>query len=120
MQHLDFTQVTYPEDVAESREVIRSLLASEREMARFEKRYIHRTGNILWADVSTTLLRDVNGEPLYMITSIADITEQKLVERLLALQAALLDLANDSILVRDMENKVVFWNRGAGAIVRLD
>ncbi len=120
MQHLDFTQVTYPEDVAESREVIRSLLASEREMARFEKRYIHRTGNILWADVSTTLLRDVNGEPLYMITSIADITEQKLVERLLARQAALLDLANDSILVRDMENKVVFWNLGCGAIVRLD
>jgi PAS domain S-box-containing protein len=80
MQHLDFTQVTYPEDVAESREVIRSLLASEREKIRFEKRYIHRTGKILWADVSTTLLRDINGAPLYLITSIADITEHKLAE----------------------------------------
>jgi light-regulated signal transduction histidine kinase (bacteriophytochrome) len=60
--------------------VIRSVLANEHEKIRFEKRYIHRTGKILWADVSTTLLRDVNGAPLYLITSIADITERKRAE----------------------------------------
>ena len=31
----------------------------------------------------------------------------------LAEQAALLDLAHDAIVVRDMDNKVLFWNRGA-------
>jgi diguanylate cyclase (GGDEF)-like protein/PAS domain S-box-containing protein len=31
----------------------------------------------------------------------------------LAEQAALLDLAHDAIVVRDMQNRVVFWNRGA-------
>jgi PAS domain S-box-containing protein len=81
MQHLDFAQVTYPEDVAESKEVVRSVLANEREKIRFEKRYIHKTGKILWADVNTTLLRDVNGTPLYLITSIADINEHKLAEK---------------------------------------
>jgi PAS domain S-box-containing protein len=80
MQQLDFTQVTYLEDLAKSREVIRSLLANEREKIRFEKRYIHRTGKILWVDVNTTLLKDASGAPLYMISSIADITEQKLAE----------------------------------------
>jgi len=33
----------------------------------------------------------------------------------LAEQAALLDLAHDAILVRDLDNRILFWNRGAQA-----
>lgn len=32
----------------------------------------------------------------------------------LAEQAALLDLADDAILVRTLEGKILFWNHGAG------
>ncbi|MGD0004950.1 MAG: PAS domain S-box protein [Anaerolineaceae bacterium] len=74
MQRLNFTQVTYPADIAVSQESIRALLAGEDEMFRFEKRYIHKTGKLVWADVGTTLIRDANGAPLYLITSISDIT----------------------------------------------
>jgi len=35
-------------------------------------------------------------------------SEQKISE-----QAALLDIATDAILVRDLENKILFWNKGA-------
>ncbi len=80
MQQLDIAQVTHPDDVAASREFIRSLMAGEQNACRFEKRYIHKSGTIVWADVSSMLLRDEQGTPLHLITSIVDITERKKAE----------------------------------------
>ncbi|MBI5484974.1 MAG: PAS domain S-box protein [Deltaproteobacteria bacterium] len=64
MQQFDFAQVSHPDDVAESWEYIRSLMAGEQTAYRFEKRYIHKSGAIVWGDVSTMLLRDEQGAPL--------------------------------------------------------
>jgi len=44
---------------------------------------------------------------------INDITERKGAEDRLRQQARLLDLAHDAIMVRDMEDRVEFWNHGA-------
>ena len=42
-----------------------------------------------------------------------DITERKQAEERLKEQAALLDIAQDAILVQDMENHILYWNKGA-------
>jgi two-component system cell cycle sensor histidine kinase/response regulator CckA len=44
---------------------------------------------------------------------INDVTERKHAEDRLRQQARLLDLAHDAIMVRDMEDRVEFWNHGA-------
>ena len=46
----------------------------------------------------------------YLIPSGTDITERKLAEDRLREQATLLDHAQDAILVRDMEDRLLFWN----------
>lgn len=81
MQELDFAHITYPEDIAESKECVRSLLENEKTSYRMEKRYLHKTGGLIWTDVSTTLLKNGEGEPLYFITSIIDISKQKQAEQ---------------------------------------
>ncbi|MDI6740672.1 MAG: PAS domain S-box protein, partial [Candidatus Edwardsbacteria bacterium] len=80
MQTINFAAITHPDDLAQSRESIRCLLANERDTYRFEKRYFHKNGTVVWANVSTTLLRDAQGAPLHFITSISDITERKRLE----------------------------------------
>ena len=90
LQQANFAEITHPDDLAGSREVIRCLLANEREACRIEKRYRHKNGHFVWCDMSTTLLRDGQGRPLYFITSIQDITERKRAEEELKRRESLL------------------------------
>jgi len=55
----------------------------------------------------------VNGKPLGRVWSFRDISERKRAEEQIAQQAALLDEARDAIIVRDIEGKILFWNKGA-------
>jgi PAS domain S-box-containing protein len=45
--------------------------------------------------------------------NIRDISERKRIERELAEKARLLDLSNDAIMVRDVDDRIVLWNTGA-------
>jgi PAS domain S-box-containing protein len=49
----------------------------------------------------------------FVVGMAQDITERTRAERALAEQARLLDLSNDAIIVRDVGNRIVYWNRGA-------
>lgn len=50
--------------------------------------------------------------PAYLVL-VADITERLRAERQIRQQAALLDIASDAILVRDLEHRILYWNQGA-------
>ena len=81
LQQLDFARVTHPDDIAESRECIRCLIAGERDSYHMEKRYLHRDGHIVWTDVNTSLLRDGSGSPLYFITTVTDVSDRERARR---------------------------------------
>jgi len=49
-----------------------------------------------------------------------ELNERKQAEQKIREQAALLDVATDAILVQDLENKILFWNKGAERLVRLE
>ncbi len=83
---MKWQEITHPEDVEESQAIIDSILAGERDSARFTKRYFHKNGSVVWADVSTSVRRDGDGKALYFMTAAADVTERKRAE--LALRAS--------------------------------
>ena len=58
-------------------------------------------------------VRGKDGKYYGRIWAFRDMTDRKRAEEQIAEQAAFLDKARDAILVRDLEGKILFWNKGA-------
>ena len=59
------------------------------------------------------VIRDATGKPVRMIGGMTDLSDRRAAEERLQEQAALLDKAQDAILVRDLEHRILYWNRSA-------
>ena len=77
---MTFMDVTHPEDRSASQEWVGQILAGEEVPKTMEKRYLRKSGNVLWGIVGSYLLRGDDGTPLFFITHIKDITERKRAE----------------------------------------
>jgi PAS domain S-box-containing protein len=73
-------EISHPDDIPLAEEMVKSLLEGKTASVRFEKRYLHKNGSIVYTDVSTYLQRDNEGNPQYFITTINNITDRKLAE----------------------------------------
>jgi PAS domain S-box-containing protein len=107
--------VTHADDVQMCVDAIAKLVAGEATCARLVKRYVHRTGRVVWGDVSVWLERDSTGRPAVMITSISDITQRRQLEEDLRQRSAILaaehEAVPEGILAVDAQGHVLSCNR---------
>ncbi|MBW3584830.1 MAG: PAS domain S-box protein, partial [Cyanobacteria bacterium 0813] len=57
--------------------------------------------------------RDNHGNILGIIGITRDISDRKKVEQTLRQTLEILDLASDAIIIRDMDDRIIYWNQGA-------
>ncbi len=105
--------MTHPDDRNLCGSLLERLDKGEIPVCTMEKRYVKKSGEIMWISLTASVIRDREGRPVHGLGLIEDITERRQAAQKLAEQAALLDLAHDAIIVRDLEGRIVFWNRGA-------
>lgn len=74
---MGFQSITHPDDLESDLSLGRKLLEGSIPYIHLEKRLLHKTGKIVWILISVSLVRDTQGQPLYSVAQIQDITKRK-------------------------------------------
>ena len=119
--------ITYSDDLDRDADNARELLDGRIPSYQTEKRYRHAWGHYLWVLLTKSLVRDVQGRPLYLVSQVQDISERKdLAVRLEYLidHDFLTGLFNrrrfEQELAREAERVVRYQAKGAVLMIDLD
>lgn len=92
-------------------------IRAEEKAYSYEYTLLTRTGEQIQVDVSSSLLRDRDGQPRAITSFLRDITVRRKHEEKISEQAALLDVDPSSIFVCDLNDRIQFWNKGAARLL---
>ena len=94
--NLTFQDITYEDDLEADLENVRQLLDGERDTYAMEKRYITKSREIIWVNLTVSIVREEDKEsgelvPKHFISVIEDISKRKRIESDLAASNAELE-----------------------------
>lgn len=71
-----FTTITHPDDVEQNLERNAKVVSGELQTHRMEKRFINKNGEILHAILKVSTLKNADGENIFLLAQILDITDK--------------------------------------------
>ncbi|MEZ3499155.1 diguanylate cyclase [Pantoea sp. KPR_PJ] len=123
LKKLRFQQITHPDDLENDLLHADKLLRGEIDAYTIEKRYFRKSGEIVWARLTVSLVRDSNGCPLYFIAQIIDISELKQSEQVNRHLMERITLANEAgeigVYEWNLMNNEMVWDRRMYALFGL-
>nr|MBA2517535.1 PAS domain S-box protein [Solirubrobacterales bacterium] len=121
LMELRFADITHSEDLSADEEFVRQMIAGERSTYQMHKRYVHADGHVVWVQLNVSLVRDGDGEPMYFISQIQDVTARREAERLRGeaerslreregLLRSVIDNDKSLIYVKDLDGRYLLYN----------
>lgn len=111
-----WTNLIHPEDLPAVLASLQQALDSGADSWTCDYRFQRKDGSHACIHDRGHIKRDWAGRAVRMIGSMTDLSDRKIAEAKLREQAALLDRAQDAILVRDLQHNVLYWNRSAARL----
>jgi PAS domain S-box-containing protein len=109
-----FRELTYADDLDVGLELFRDLMSGDRDYGWLEKRYVRKDGKVIWTFLSTSVVRDPQGEPLYLVSQIQDITERKEAEASIREREAqyrgIFEATLDGLIINKLDGTIVEVN----------
>ena len=112
--NLKVSDITHPDDIGTNLELDKQLVEDEVSQFSIEKRYIHKSGHIIYALVQVGLVKNNDGEPIHFIGQAIDITQRKLAEEQLrhnAFHDALTNLPNRALFLDHVQRAIGHFER---------
>ncbi|MFB2876273.1 PAS domain S-box protein [Floridanema aerugineum] len=80
-----FSDFTYPDDRDKNQELYQKMILGELDHYQMEKRFYHKNGQIVWANLTVSLMRDEHGKPQFAVSMVKNISDRKQAETALQL-----------------------------------
>ncbi|MCL5073460.1 MAG: PAS domain S-box protein [Actinobacteria bacterium] len=77
---LKFSDITYPEDLKIDQNLAEKVFSGKIPFYTIDKRYINKQKNIIWVNLTSSVIRDRTGKILYSLKMIEDINDRKIIE----------------------------------------
>ena len=106
-KRMTFQEMTHPDDLADDLARTAQLLNGEIEHFKMQKRYFHKNGTLIWAELYVALIREPDGAPANLITQIEDISSRKLIEQQLLESEERLNMALETAQMGWWEHDVI-------------
>jgi PAS domain S-box-containing protein len=71
---------THPDDLQINVDLYTDVLEGTRDSYCIEKRYLTKSGQIVWVSISVVSVKDLNGKPIYLLGMVEDITDKVKIE----------------------------------------
>lgn len=98
LQKLSFIDISYPDDLKNDIDNVAKLIKGEIPVLKTEKRYIRKNGTVIWASLTVTAHYNQEGQFLYNLAIINDITLRKQTELMLLERNNTIEAQNEEYL----------------------
>lgn len=71
-----FQEITFAGDMDRDMELVQELVAGKRPTYSLEKRYVRKSGNLVWINLTVSMVKRLDGDPDYLIAVVEDIEER--------------------------------------------
>jgi PAS domain S-box-containing protein len=105
--NLTFFDITYSGDLEHNTASWLHFMRGGSNQYTIEKRYVRKDGSIIWGEITATMLRDAEGQPLRTVSMIQDITERRLSETVFQSQKSALEMVAQGASLNDVLQFVV-------------
>jgi PAS domain S-box-containing protein len=109
---LNVRNLAHPEDLPAIQDYMLRILTGKLHDYGRQKRCITKAGELICVQISVSAMHDGEGALIGLVTLIEDITAWAEAERTPNDRTTFLNLAHDAIIVRDLEDRIQYWNHG--------
>lgn len=93
----NFKVMTHPDDLEKNMKLADSLLAGKIDCYHMEKRYYHKSGKIIWVDLTVSAVRNIDGKLQSIVALVQNITGHKELEASLEEKNVQLESLNEEL-----------------------
>ncbi|HEY6306844.1 MAG TPA: PAS domain S-box protein [Candidatus Angelobacter sp.] len=104
---MSFREITHPDDPSMDANLRERLFNEHSPIYEMETRYLKKTGEIVWARVTASVIHNSEGDPLYGLATIEDITERRRAEAELDLGNKIIAHMKEGVCLVRLEDRVI-------------